>query len=85
MENDFNVIDGLDDEVKEALSKEITAVFIIGFILGIIAGFLISPAKKGITIGSNNTCSLDVNVASPSERKKRLGERFDAFRNKFSR
>lgn len=42
------------DKLKECTSDSFSAALLIGFLSGIIVGFLAAPIKKGISIGSNN-------------------------------
>ena len=47
-----------DDVLTRVLNYEHTPLITaaaVGFLTGVIVGFMVSPVKKGITIGSNNT------------------------------
>lgn len=44
----------LVDKIKERTSDSFSAALLVGFLSGIVVGFILSPIKKGISIGSNN-------------------------------
>jgi hypothetical protein len=46
-----------DDVLTRVLNYEHTPIITaaaVGFLAGVVVGFMVSPVKKGITIGSNN-------------------------------
>jgi len=44
----------LINKLKERTSDSFFSAILIGFLSGVIFGFILSPIKKGISIGSNN-------------------------------
>ncbi|MDE6086995.1 MAG: hypothetical protein K2G25_01250 [Oscillospiraceae bacterium] len=46
------------EKIKQNENLPLYLCLVIIFLLGMIAGFLIAPVKKGIAIGSNNRIGL---------------------------
>lgn len=42
------------EKIENSSSNPVFLGLLIGFLFGVIVGFLASPVKKGISIGSNN-------------------------------
>ncbi|MBQ2824502.1 MAG: hypothetical protein IJF18_07985 [Oscillospiraceae bacterium] len=42
------------EKIKEDKNTPIILAALIGFLAGLVLGFVLSPVKKGVTIGSNN-------------------------------
>lgn len=52
----------LAEKIKQNENSPLYLIYMIVFLVGVIAGFLISPVKQGISVGSHNrieTCKSD--------------------------
>lgn len=47
----------ITEKIKEDYSAEVMLLVIMSFFAGLIVGFITSPVKKGIAIGSYNGCN----------------------------
>lgn len=57
------------NKIKEDYSAEVLFLAILSFLTGLVAGFLISPVKKGITIGSYNGCNNRITDSNKAAKK----------------
>lgn len=57
------------EKYKENCPSEILFLSLLCFMAGVAVGLLISPAKNGITIGSNNGCN---NRITDSNKTKKI-------------
>lgn len=58
------------DNIKKETNGSAFLNLLIGFLSGIIVGFVISPIKKGIAIGSYNGCGNKISDSNKVEKDK---------------
>lgn len=66
----------ITEKIKEKYSLEVMLLTLVSFLAGLAVGFLISPAKNGITFGSYNGCNnkiTDSNKVNKSVKKCNCG------------
>ena len=59
---------------KENPNTPIYVALLIGFLIGMVCGFLLAPVKKGVSIGSNNSITAlddDDDEAEETPKKNR--------------
>jgi hypothetical protein len=57
------------NKIQEDYSAEVLLLAILSFLAGLVVGFLISPVKKGITIGSYNGCNNRITDSNKVNKK----------------
>ncbi|MCD7891977.1 MAG: hypothetical protein LUG26_09690 [Ruminococcus sp.] len=57
------------DKMKESCSADAVLLALVSFFIGLIAGFIISPVKNGIAIGSYNGCGNRITDSNKIDRR----------------
>ncbi|MCD7811254.1 MAG: hypothetical protein LUG91_05310 [Ruminococcus sp.] len=57
------------DKMKESCSADVMLLVLVSFFIGLIAGFIISPVKNGIAIGSYNGCGNRITDSNKIDRR----------------
>ncbi|MCD8187861.1 MAG: hypothetical protein LUD57_04475 [Ruminococcus sp.] len=57
------------DKMKESCSADAVLLVLVSFFIGLIAGFIISPVKNGIAIGSYNGCGNRITDSNKIDRR----------------
>lgn len=57
------------NKIKENYSAEVMLLAIISFLAGVAVGFIVSPVKKGITIGCYNGCNNRITDSNKVDKK----------------
>ncbi|MCM1008124.1 MAG: hypothetical protein NC485_09360 [Ruminococcus flavefaciens] len=57
------------NKIKEDYSAEVLLLAILSFLAGLTVGFLISPVKRGIIIGSYNGCNNRITDSNKVNKK----------------
>ncbi|MCC8136272.1 MAG: hypothetical protein LIO40_06350 [Ruminococcus sp.] len=57
------------DKMKESCSADAVRLVLVSFFIGLIVGFIISPVKNGIAIGSYNGCGNRITDSNKIDRR----------------